>query len=110
MPNRSGHTPWLAWPPSLTAIGLATVVVATSLALVLQQLYAAGAVGMATAFNVGVALAIAHFAVILVVVVLRTRSRIWASYLVLSVIGFVSLSAVTPISAALLLLRLSLGS
>lgn len=109
MPNRSGNTPWLAWPPSLTALGLATVVVATSLALVLQQLYAAGTVGVTTAFNVSVALAIAHFAVILVVV-LRTRSRIWASYLVLSVIGFVSLSAVTPISAVLLILRLSLGS
>ncbi|MEI9900080.1 MAG: hypothetical protein WDN31_08045 [Hyphomicrobium sp.] len=106
MSNRAG-VPSLAWPPSPTGIGLAAALVATALALGLQQLYAAGIIGMTAAFTIGAALALAHFAIVLAVV-LRTRSRVWAAYLVLTVLGFVSISAVTPISAAVLLLRLSL--
>lgn len=106
MSNRGGDGPAFAWPAGANSIGLATALVATGLALALGQLH--GYLGMRASFAIGAALAAAHFAIVLAVT-LRTRSRLWAVYTILSLIAFVGIGAATPISGAVTLLRLLSG-
>lgn len=107
MSNRGGDVPAFAWPAGANGIGLAAALITTVLALLLGQLH--GYLGMSASFALGATLAAVHFAIVLAVT-LRTRSRVWAVYTILSLVGFVGISAVTPISAVLTLLRLNLGT
>jgi hypothetical protein len=79
------------------------------LAVSIKELLVAGYMGTTTAFMLCVLVAIAHLAIVLAVAI-RTRSIAWLAYAVVAFVGFVAIGAVTPISAALLLLSLGMSS
>lgn len=86
-------------------LALTAVVIATVLALAIRQLRLDGAIGANFAAVLAVLVAAAHFAVVLLAAI-RTRRIAWSLYLLLTAAAFIAIGAVTPISAALSLLRL----
>jgi hypothetical protein len=88
--------------------GLLAALTATVLAFALTKARLDGLIGLDVAFLLAALAAMAHFAVV-VVVAARRRGLVWSAYLLLTAIGFVAIGAVTPISAAVQLLRLNIG-
>lgn len=103
-PDGSVALPWPAWR---SGAGVTAVLIATVLAIGVKELLATDLMGATAAFGLCMLLAVAHLAVVLVVA-FRTHSVAWLAYAALSIIAFVAIGAVTPVSAALLLLRLNL--
>lgn len=96
------------WSADPTVVGLAAVVIASALAMALSELRLAGYIGLESSSYLALALAVLHFATVLWVA-FKTQSVAWVAYVVATAIAFVAIGAVTPINAAVLLLRVALN-
>ncbi len=76
--------------------------------MALTRLRFAGYIGIGANFKLALVLAMLHFAVALWAA-FKTRSLAWFAYVIATALGFIAIGSITPIDAAILLLRIVLN-